>query len=164
MEIRPARREDEPALLALDRATISPEVSPAPPDDPRPDFWRPDEDPANTLVVEVDGTVAGYVKLRQATELESSRHVLHVAGLAVDPANQGEGVGRRLMDAAIEVARRRGARRLTLRVLGPNKRAQKLYEALGFEVEGVQREEFFLDGRYVDDVLMALTLSEGRSG
>ena len=52
----------------------------------------------------------------------------------------------------------RGARRLTLRVLGPNAVARGLYEACGFTVEGVLREEFLLDGRYVDDVLMALEL------
>jgi ribosomal protein S18 acetylase RimI-like enzyme len=159
MEVRPDRREDEEALLAIDRATISPDVTPASPDDPARVFWKREEDPANTLVAEVDGAVAGYVKLRQATELESSRHVLHVAGLAVDPAHQGEGIGRDLMESAVEAAERRGARRLTLRVLGPNKRAQKLYESLGFEVEGIQREEFFLDGRYVDDVLMALRIT-----
>lgn len=159
MEIRPARREDEEALLAIDRATISPDVTPASPDDPARVFWKRQDDPANTLVAEVDGAVAGYVKLRQATELESSRHVLHVAGLAVDPKHQRQGVGRKLMEAAIRESERRGARRLTLRVLEPNKRAQQLYESLGFEVEGIQREEFFLDGHYVDDVLMALRIS-----
>jgi RimJ/RimL family protein N-acetyltransferase len=43
-------------------------------------------------------------------------------------------------------------------VLGTNPAARALYEAYGFVVEGVQREEFLLDGRYVDDVLMALQL------
>jgi ribosomal protein S18 acetylase RimI-like enzyme len=158
MEIRPARREDEPALLALDRATMSPDVTPASPDDPRPEFWRSDQEPEDTLVAEVDGALAGYVKLGHPTSLKSSRHVITVRGLAVDPDNQGQGIGRALMEAAIEEAKRRGARRLTLRVLGPNARAKALYESLGFEVEGVQREEFFLDGRYVDDVLLALRL------
>jgi RimJ/RimL family protein N-acetyltransferase len=48
-------------------------------------------------------------------------------------------------------------------VLGPNTTARALYEGAGFVVEGVLREEFHLDGRYVDDVLMArdLTPSEG---
>jgi ribosomal protein S18 acetylase RimI-like enzyme len=158
MHIRPARREDEPALLAIDQQTMSAEATPASPDDPDRVIWKPEDDPANTLVSEVNGTIAGYVKLRQATELKASRHVLHVAGLAVSPAHQRQGIGRALMEAAIEQARRRGARRLTLRVLGPNTRAQALYESLGFEVEGVQREEFLLEGRYVDDVLMALRL------
>ena len=37
--------------------------------------------------------------------------------------------------------------------------ARGLYEAAGFEVEGVLRGEFLLEGDYVDDVLMALDLT-----
>ena len=43
-------------------------------------------------------------------------------------------------------------------MFSPNERARRLYESAGFVVEGVLREEFFLEGRYVDDVLMALVL------
>jgi len=45
----------------------------------------------------------------------------------------------------------------------PNAAARRVYDACGFVVEGVLREEFLLDGRYVDDVFMArdLTTSEG---
>ena len=58
-------------------------------------------------------------------------------------------------EACIEQARSRGARKLSLRVLGGNVAARRLYESCGFTVEGVLCEEFFLGGRYVDDVLMA---------
>ena len=67
-------------------------------------------------------------------------------------------MGRALLDAAVEEARRRGARRLTLRVLGANVAARRLYERSGFLVEGVLRGEFHLDGQDVDDVLMARAL------
>src|SRR4051794_41515418 len=76
------------------------------------------------------------------------------------PPPQARGIGQRLPAAAVAETRARGARRLRLRVLGPNAAARRLYEACGFVVEGVLREEFLLDGRYVDDVLMALTLSD----
>jgi ribosomal protein S18 acetylase RimI-like enzyme len=160
MTIRPATREDEQALRALDDATWSPDVSPAPRTwrDDR-SFFGPDDDPREVLVAEVDGEVAGYIKLRNPTELESNRHVLAILGLAVDPAHQRQGLARALLDAAASEASARGARRLTLRVLGPNSGARALYEACGFEVEGVLREEFFLDGRYVDDVQMARRLA-----
>jgi hypothetical protein len=42
--------------------------------------------------------------------------------------------------------------------LGTNAGARALCEARGFVVDGVQRGELLLDGRYVDDVLMALSL------
>ena len=64
----------------------------------------------------------------------------------------------RLTEACIEQARSRGARKLSLRVLGGNVAARRLYESCGFTVEGVLCEEFFLGGRYVDDVLMACLL------
>ena len=50
-------------------------------------------------------------------------------------------------------------RKLTLRVLGHNAPARALYAACGFVEEGVLRGLFFLDGAYVDDVLMAMDLT-----
>jgi RimJ/RimL family protein N-acetyltransferase len=40
-------------------------------------------------------------------------------------------------------------------------RARRLYEACGFVEEGVLREELQLDGRLVDDVLLARSLHDG---
>ena len=110
------------------------------------------------MVAEIDGAVAGYLSLGHPTELQASDHVLHVTGVAVDPALQGRGVGKALIEAAVDEARRRGARRLTLRVLGPNYTARRLYETCGFEIEGVLHGEFHLDGEDIDDVLMARAL------
>lgn len=101
------------------------------------------------------GAVAGYAKLGQSMAISSHEHVLELGGLAVDPRCQGRGVGRGLVEAAVEDARARGARKLSLRVLGLNTGARRLYESCGFSVEGVLRAEFLLEGRFVDDVLMA---------
>jgi ribosomal protein S18 acetylase RimI-like enzyme len=157
-EIRQARSHDGPALTRIDRATWSATTSPAPPPPDGTPFFGLRTTPADVLVAVVDGAVAGYVSIRPATELQASSHVQHVNGLAVDPALQGRGVGSALVEAAAAEARRRGARRLTLRVLGPNVAARRLYDACGFVVEGVLRGEFFLDGEDVDDVMMARTL------
>jgi RimJ/RimL family protein N-acetyltransferase len=77
----------------------------------------------------------------------------------VDPAYQGRGAGQALLRAAADEARSRGARKLSLRVLGWNTSARRLYERCGFVVEGVLVREFLIDGEYVDDVLMALRLA-----
>jgi putative acetyltransferase len=56
-----------------------------------------------------------------------------VAKMAVEPSYQGAGIGRRLLQAVIEEARRAGAHRLYLEtnhVLTP---AIRLYESLGFK-------------------------------
>jgi ribosomal protein S18 acetylase RimI-like enzyme len=156
-EIRVARRDDGPAIRMLDLATWSSAVSPAPPPTAAgSDAVTPDD---VVLVAVVAGAVAGYVSLRAATLLRSNRHVIHVTGLAVDPGHQRRGLARALLTAAARAASDRGARRLTLRVLGANAAARALYESCGFAVEGVLRGEFLLDGRYEDDVLMALDLT-----
>jgi ribosomal protein S18 acetylase RimI-like enzyme len=160
VDVRPARPDDEDALARLDLETWSWLTSPAPKPQPGSGWTFFDErtQPADVLVAVVDGEVAGYVKMVPPTPLEASAHVLLVNGLAVDQSRRRGGVGRALMEAAIAEARGRGARRLTLRVLGPNEAARRLYESVGFETEGVQRECFLLEGQYVDDVLMALDL------
>ncbi|SCD93781.1 Acetyltransferase (GNAT) family protein [Streptomyces sp. PalvLS-984] len=72
---------------------------------------------------------------------------------------RGQGLARVLLRAARTEALRQGAVRLTLRVLGHNAPARALYASEGFAVEGVLPGEVFLDGRYVDDVLMGRSLT-----
>jgi ribosomal protein S18 acetylase RimI-like enzyme len=158
ISIRPAVPADGPRLVALDQATWSPENAVAPLRDGVADFFerRP---PGDVLVAEEDGLLVGYTQFGRPTPLASNEHVLHIQGLAVDPSVQRRGVARLLLEAAAEEATRRGIRKLGLRVLGGNTAARALYESAGFEVEGVLREEFLLDGRYVDDVLMARRLT-----
>jgi ribosomal protein S18 acetylase RimI-like enzyme len=158
IRIRPAVTADGPRLVALDRATWSPENAVAPLRDDDADFFerRP---PSDVLVAEDDGGIVGYTQFGRPTPLASNEHVLHIQGLAVDPSARRRGVARQLLEAAAEEATRRGARKLGLRVLGGNASARALYASAGFVVEGVLREEFWLDGRYVDDVLMARRLT-----
>lgn len=153
--IRAALPDDEEELSHLDRATWSPlhAVTPRPQPPYRP-FFDERHTPEDHLVAELDRRIVGYVRLAFATPLACNTHVRQIQGFAVADEARGHGVGRALIRAAVEESRRRGARRLTLRVLGHNTPARKLYESEGFVVEGVLPEEFFLDGAYVDDVLM----------
>ncbi|GHJ38116.1 GNAT family N-acetyltransferase [Streptomyces sp. TS71-3] len=157
--IRFARVADDPVLSRLDRDTWSTLHAVQPRDEPpyRP-FFDESHPPRNHLVAELDGRVAGYIRLGFPTPLASNAHVRQIRGLTVSPDARGRGVGRALVDAAVEEARRQGARRITLRVLGHNAPARALYESAGFVVEGVQPEEFYLNGEYVDDVLMGRRL------
>jgi ribosomal protein S18 acetylase RimI-like enzyme len=157
--IRQARPEDEVALRGIDAATWTTGVSPGPPPPAGTAFFSERTRPADVLVAEIDGAVAGYAILGRSVTLPARGHVMELGGLAVDPGRQRSGAGRRLVEASVEQAHDRGARKLALRVLGTNTRARKLYESCGFLVEGVLRAEFFLDGRYVDDILMARELS-----
>ena len=161
MLIRPASAADESALAAVHRATWTTAVSPAgaPPANSR--FFGAETRPEDVLVAEDRGLVLGYVWLRRTGPHPAHDHVLVVDGLAVEPGEQGRGIGRALLETAVDEAARRGGRKLTLRVLAPNTAARRLYTSVGFHVEGVLQAEFLLDGRLVDDVLMARELSGG---
>jgi ribosomal protein S18 acetylase RimI-like enzyme len=159
INVRPAHAEDDQALAAIDLAAWSIQVTPASAREPGSPFFTERTRPEHVLAAEVDGVVAGYVMLHQSIPLASHDHVLEVNGLAVDPGQRGRGIGRRLMEEAKLEAARRGASKLTLRVLAPNAMARRLYEACGFTVEGVLEAEFSLDGHLVDDVLMACRLA-----
>ncbi len=153
--IRPARPEDDAALFAIDTATWLPANSPVVRSDDITAFFGDRVDPADVLVAELDGEVVGYAALRNAVRMPSRAHVWEINGVAVDTAAGGKGVGRALVEAAFAEAGRRGARKVSLRVLGSNAAARRLYRRCGFHEEGVLREEFLLDGRFVDDVIMA---------
>ncbi|MBJ7609931.1 MAG: GNAT family N-acetyltransferase [Candidatus Dormibacteraeota bacterium] len=155
IQIRRARADDDEALGRLDAATWTADVSPAPAPPLGTAFFSDRRQPEDTLVAELDGAVAGYALLRQSVAIPTHAHVLELGGLAVDPQCQRSGIGRLLVEATVDEARARGASKLSLRVLGNNGKAQRLYAACGFVTEGVLRSEFMMDGRYIDDVLMA---------
>lgn len=151
--------DDEETLGRLDRVTWSPLHSVQPrPQPPYEPFFNERFGPRDHLVAELDGTVVGYIRLAFPTPLACNSHVRQIQGLVVADEARGAGVARALLRAAQDEARRRGARRLTLRVLGHNTPARKLYESEGFVVEGILPEEFLIEGEYVDDVFMGRSL------
>jgi ribosomal protein S18 acetylase RimI-like enzyme len=157
--IRAAAAGDDAALRGLDHVTWSPRVTPGPWPPTGAPFFTHRTRPADVLIARAGGQIVGYVELGAPSPLPAHTHVMEIRGLAVDPGHQRRGVASALLRAGADEARRRGARKLKLRVLGHNVAARALYERFGFTVEGVLQEEFLLDGAYVDDVLMALVLT-----
>jgi ribosomal protein S18 acetylase RimI-like enzyme len=79
-------------------------------------------------------------------------------GMYVRPQGRRAGIGRRLVEAVIAHARRH-VELLQLRVVSDNDAARRLYESLGFVQYGLERNAAKYQGRYHDDVLMALPLA-----
>jgi ribosomal protein S18 acetylase RimI-like enzyme len=121
-------------------------------------FFTTDRPPEDHLVAELDGSVVGYIRLKAPTRLPENAHVIQVQGIAVHPDARRHGAAASLLAAAERQLRERGIRKLTLRVLSTNQAALRLYERHGFTREGTLLEEFRINGRYVDDVLMAKRL------
>lgn len=97
--------------------------------------------------------VVGVLALRR---LEGRRAHVGDLGLFVHDAFQGQGVGMRLMEAALDLADRwLGLTRLELSVYTDNAPALQLYRRCGFTVEGTLRGYALRDGECVDAFAMA---------
>ncbi|MFO0897359.1 MAG: GNAT family N-acetyltransferase [Pirellulales bacterium] len=77
-------------------------------------------------------------------------------GMGVAAGYRGQGIGKRLLAAALEQARARGLERVQLDVFTSNKAAVALYRAFGFREEGRRVRGRKLDGAYDDVLLMAV--------
>ena len=79
-----------------------------------------------------------------------------LAILIGDDSWQGKGIGRAICDRVIRYGLDQlNLHRVELTVLATNERAIRLYKALGFKVEGTQKDAQFRDGEYVDVIFMA---------
>src|SRR5579872_586867 len=73
----------------------------------------------------------GLAVLRFRTAIWSSGLECYLAELYVVPARRGQGLGRALMEAALQKARDRGADTMDIGVDEPDAAARNLYESLG---------------------------------
>ena len=160
--IRPAAAEDAAALVALrdevaaeggliaatpgERSTLEEELS------------------LTTLVGEgglpltlvVGGEVSGQLLVSRRRE----RYHSHLGEVAIIVNNRcrGLGLGRRLMETAVDWARAVGLTKLSLAVFTTNERAIRLYRSMGFEEEGTRRAHVLLPDGPRDILVMALHL------
>ena len=105
------------------------------------------------LAAEVDGRVVGVLGLHRRRSRQA-----HIAGLGmgVHDAYQGQGIGTKLVEAAVDLADNwLNLKRVELHVYTDNARAIHLYQKFGFEIEGTHRAFAFRDGAYVDAYSMA---------
>jgi ribosomal protein S18 acetylase RimI-like enzyme len=102
--------------------------------------------------------VVGWCEIRR--DLLPGRAHTGMLGMAVRAPYRGKGLGRQLMERALQAARERGFERIELMVRSPNAHAIRLYSKVGFQEEGRKRDAVRLDEGSEDEVLMALHFRE----
>jgi len=85
-----------------------------------------------------------------------ARHKASIHTMYVAPEARGRGLGRRLLERIIDVARRLGVEQIHLWVLDPTRSAAfALYQSVGFTQQGaLVHDDLRIDGRSVDAAYM----------
>ncbi|ETY75684.1 GNAT family N-acetyltransferase [Lactiplantibacillus fabifermentans] len=145
---------DLPALLAIDQTIWNVTNSPGPSRvTTLADYQQ--ANPVGSQLVAVRGTqVLGMISWNPQPPFESMRYTWNI-GIGVALTAQHQGVGSGLMQALKLAAKQQGIHRIELRVLATNTTARQFYAQQGFEVEGVARDAFYLNGRFIDDYSLA---------
>jgi RimJ/RimL family protein N-acetyltransferase len=112
----------------------------------------------NSVVIVADrrGDLAGYVEL-VGGKFRRNRSTTHVV-IGVLAEASGKGVGAGLLEEAKRWAAARGLRRIELNVMARNHRAIALYERVGFVHEGRRVDCLLIDGKFLDELYMAMIL------
>ena len=98
--------------------------------------------------------IVGFI----AAEGPKRQHKGMLVGMYVRQAARRAGVGRRLVDAVLDLAAR-SVELVQLIVVEGNEPALRLYQEAGFVEYGVEKHALKIDGRYYDDILMAKDLA-----
>jgi RimJ/RimL family protein N-acetyltransferase len=78
-----------------------------------------------------------------------------VLGIGVLKSHRRQGIGTSLIETTLGAAKDRGVKRVELFVRTDNEPARKLYEKIGFVMEGLLRKHVLVGGAYRDSYLMA---------
>lgn len=101
-------------------------------------------DPTESLIYELDGSPAGILLIARRGR------TTRVAALGLAPELRRQGLGRRAINAAVDLARGRGDERILLEVIASNHPAVELYKEVGFAVVrrlvGYQHAPMALEG------------------
>jgi ribosomal protein S18 acetylase RimI-like enzyme len=134
--VRPATGDDVPGVLDCLRSAFEPYRT-----DYTPEAFADTTLDVRTVrgrmrsmtvfVAEAGGSVVGTVSVRPGPGPTG-----HLRGMAVRPEHHGRGIGRALLDRALDSLARAGCTRVTLDSTLPLRRAARFYEKNGFRRSG----------------------------
>jgi ribosomal protein S18 acetylase RimI-like enzyme len=156
-EVRPMRPEDAREMAEL-LAAVAEErdgIATEPPVDVDASTREFAASAAGRLVAEADGAIVGMIRIH----VDAGRFGVGQLAMLVERGWRGRGVGSALVAAAIEGARIKGLRKLSLDVFPHNAAAIALYRKFGFVEEGRRVAQYRRsNGELWDFIVMGLLL------
>ncbi|MFL1671877.1 GNAT family N-acetyltransferase [Paenibacillus dendritiformis] len=105
------------------------------------------------LVAVVEDRIVGYSRC-EGSQLKRFYHKVEF-GVCVQKEFWGYGIGKNLLKQSMAWADSNGITKITLNVLETNDKAIALYKKLGFEIEGILKNDKILsDGKYYNTIVM----------
>jgi lactoylglutathione lyase len=100
-------------------------------------------DAGEVLVAITGGRVVGHLQL-----VDIATDTSEIKNMAVEAAHRGRGIGRKLIQAAIDLSRARGRSSLIVATAAADVQNLRFYQLAGFRMSGVQRDAFTPDVGY----------------
>jgi phosphinothricin acetyltransferase len=161
VELRPARLDDAAAIRAIYNYEVANTTSTfdlVPRSLVEQRDWLAERSGAFSAVVAArDGAVIGFASLSPYKERAAYRTTVEDS-VYVDRAHHGQGAGRLLLDAIVDVARSSGFHAVMARIEASGVASRALHASAGFELVGIEREVGRKFNRWLDVVLMQLML------
>ncbi|KAJ8117426.1 hypothetical protein OPT61_g1364 [Boeremia exigua] len=106
------------------------------------------------------GTAIGEIHLSKLPP-DATHHRWTEIGIDILPSFQGQGYGREAIEWALDYSfRRSGLHRVRIRAFEWNEGAVRLYNKIGFKMEGREREALWHEGRWWDGVEFSMLEGE----
>ncbi len=110
-------------------------------------------------VFDWQGEVVGFTIMTTAPAQES-----HILNVCIKPAYQGHGMGSRFVHLLLKLSQHDGAEAAFLEARISNKRAQALYERLGFEKTAIRKDYYPDHNGHEDAMIMTYKFDEKKKG
>ncbi len=121
--------------------------------------YRPDDEKV-PFAIDVDGVAVGDISLWGINTYNRRAHL----GLGLLPEARGKGYGTDAIRVLLRYAfEDRGLNRVQLEALTSNAAGLAAYRKAGFVEEGVTRQDSWVGGRFVDQVVMSVLADEWRA-
>ncbi|HEY4553157.1 MAG TPA: GNAT family N-acetyltransferase [Bacillaceae bacterium] len=104
------------------------------------------------IVAEVAEQLVGYLVVLGG-HCNRNRHSAYLV-IGVLEEYRGKGIGKRMLTEAFHWGKSAGLTRLGLTVIKHNERAVRLYEKMGFQVEGEKVHSLMMNGQPVNELYM----------
>lgn len=116
-----------------------------------------DKEWARTFVIEINGKIKGYLKLRNYSELLLNKANL---GMGLEMELRGKKLGPKLLEFALNWARNHTKLdEIILFVFDHNLPAKTIYEKAGFTFVEKIENKFQVDGLSIDDIMMSYLIT-----